>query len=178
MGIENGVNYALRVLRPVLEGRASVVCVRRSAEEAYVKRLHAALDKTVWNTGCNSWYTRGPGGKTWNGMAYPWTQAYYWYSSLFPVWRDWEYSVSVLLLYPGGPVTNSKIQGKPSKSPLVKRRRSKFWALGLFGLVGGLFAWVKAHPESQLASLMVAQIPLALGVKDWALGLLNGVARK
>lgn len=98
MSIENGINYALRVLKPVLEGKASVACVKRSAEESYVDRLQAALQKTVWTTGCNSWYVRGPGGKIWNGMTYPWSQAYYWYESLFPVWRDWEYSVSGFFL--------------------------------------------------------------------------------
>jgi hypothetical protein len=163
MGIENGINYALRVLKPVLEGRASAACVRRSAEEGFVNRLHAALNKTVWMTGCDNWYIRGPGGKTWNGMSYPWNQAYFWYASLFPVWRDWEYSVSVSSFVEPSSAANKKIQGKTSKSSIVKRRHDWFWCLGLFSLVGGLFAWVKNRPESQLASLLASQISAVSG---------------
>ncbi|KAK4143386.1 uncharacterized protein C8A04DRAFT_37398 [Dichotomopilus funicola] len=92
MAIENAVNYSLRVLQPVLEGRAGLVRLKRSAEEAYSRRMQDALQKTVWMSGCNNWYIRGPGGKVWNGMTYPWSQARYWYECLFPVWRDWEYS--------------------------------------------------------------------------------------
>lgn len=108
MVIENGINYALRVLRPVLEGRASIACVKRSAEEAYVNRIQAALQNTVWMTGCNSWYIRGAGGKIWNGMSYPWTQASVWYDSLFPVWRDWEYTVSAVFYLVTRKVCNKK----------------------------------------------------------------------
>lgn len=72
--------------------------LKRSAEEAYVSRLQDGLKQTVWMSGCNSWYNRGPGGKVWNGMTYPWSQARYWYDSLFPVWRDWEYAVSCLVV--------------------------------------------------------------------------------
>jgi len=93
MAIENGINYALRVLKPVLDGQASIACVKREAEEAYFQRIQAALKNMVW-TGCNNWYSRGPGGKVFNGSTYPWSQAYYWYTCLFPVWKDWEYSVS------------------------------------------------------------------------------------
>ncbi|KAL2163302.1 hypothetical protein VTH06DRAFT_5359 [Thermothelomyces fergusii] len=93
MAIENATNYALRVLRPALEGRAgAVVHVRRAAEEAYARRVQAALRQTVFSSGCRSWYIRGRDGKTWNGAAYPWTQARYWYDCLFPVWKDWEYT--------------------------------------------------------------------------------------
>ena len=90
------MNYSLRVLRPVLEGRASVVTLKRSAEEAYSNRIQTALKDTVWMMGCNNWYTRGVDGKVWNGMTYPWSQARFWYECLFPVWQDWEYTVSRL----------------------------------------------------------------------------------
>ncbi|AEO59771.1 hypothetical protein MYCTH_54721 [Thermothelomyces thermophilus ATCC 42464] len=94
MAIENAVNYALRVLRPALDGRAGVVVsLKRPAEEAFARRIQSALRRTVWSSGCSSWYVRGPGGKAWNAMTYPWSQARYWYESLFPVWRDWEYTV-------------------------------------------------------------------------------------
>ncbi len=71
-----------------------MVTLKRSAEEAYSNRVQAALKDTVWMTGCNNWYTRGVQGKVWNGMTYPWSQARFWYECLFPVWQDWEYTVS------------------------------------------------------------------------------------
>ncbi|KAL2258218.1 hypothetical protein VTK26DRAFT_8563 [Humicola hyalothermophila] len=137
MAIENAVNYTLRVLRPVLEGRASIACVKRPAEEAYVRRVQAALQNTVWTTGCNSWYIRGAGGKVWNGTTYPWSQAHVWYSCLFPVWKDWEYT------------------GKTSKSSIVERQHRGLWFLSFLTLcAGGLFAWAKNNPRSRLAAFL------------------------
>ena len=97
MASENSINYALRVLRPVLEGRASVADLKWEAEKVYSDKLQAALRDTVWNSGCQSWYVKDAGddsGETWNAMSYPWSQAHFWYRSLFPVWSDWEYRVS------------------------------------------------------------------------------------
>ena len=73
-----------------------MVALKRSAEEAYSNRIQTALKDTVWMMGCNNWYTRGVEGKVWNGMTYPWSQARFWYECLFPVWQDWEYTVSRL----------------------------------------------------------------------------------
>jgi hypothetical protein len=96
MAAENSVNYALRVIRPVLEGRASIASLKLDAEKAYSERLQGALRDTVWNSGCQSWYVQGTEGgtdKAWNAMSYPWSQAHFWYRSLFPVWSDWEFRV-------------------------------------------------------------------------------------
>ncbi|KAL2857329.1 hypothetical protein BJY01DRAFT_137718 [Aspergillus pseudoustus] len=87
MASENSVNYALRILKPVLDGSASSVEVKLSAEDEYVKKVQTALRDTVWNSGCNSWYVNG---KEWNATAYPWAQSHFWYRSLFPVWKDWD----------------------------------------------------------------------------------------
>jgi cation diffusion facilitator CzcD-associated flavoprotein CzcO len=97
MAAENSVNYALRVIKPVLDGRASIASLKWEAEEDYSDRMQEALRNTVWNSGCQSWYVRnkdGGEGKMWNAMSYPWSQAHFWYRSLFPVWSDWEYRVS------------------------------------------------------------------------------------
>ncbi|KXJ84922.1 hypothetical protein Micbo1qcDRAFT_237638 [Microdochium bolleyi] len=96
MAAENSVNYALRIIRPVLEGRASIAALRADAERRYSDRMQAALRSKVWNSGCQSWYVTtadgdGDGGQTWNAMSYPWSQAHFWYRSVFPVWSDWEY---------------------------------------------------------------------------------------
>ncbi|KAL4778298.1 hypothetical protein BJX76DRAFT_148886 [Aspergillus varians] len=87
MAAENSVNYALRILKPVLDGVAASVEVKLSAEDAYIEKLQAACRNTVWHAGCHSWYVND---KRWNAMAYPWTQAHFWYRSLFPVWKDWN----------------------------------------------------------------------------------------
>lgn len=95
MAIENAINYGLRVLKPCIEGQASVADVRREAEEAYVDDLQGALQNTVWSSGCSSWYINGSvAGKTWNAMSYPYSQGHFWYRCPFPKWSDWEYSVS------------------------------------------------------------------------------------
>ncbi|KAK3292933.1 uncharacterized protein B0H64DRAFT_403120 [Chaetomium fimeti] len=153
MAIENAVNFSLRVLRPVLEGRAAVACLKRSAEEDWTNRLQTSLKDTVW-TGCNNWYTRGPKGKVWNAMTYPWSQARCWYESLFPRWEDWEFT------------------GK-SEPVLVKRHRVRLWFLNFAVLVvGGLFAWIKRNPDSRLATLVAVQAAALPAWKTWALDLL------
>jgi cation diffusion facilitator CzcD-associated flavoprotein CzcO len=97
MAAENSVNYALRVIRPVLEGRASIANLKWNAEEEYSDRMQEALRNTVWNSGCQSWYVKKDGdtnNQTWNAMSYPWSQGHFWYRSLFPIWSDWEFRVS------------------------------------------------------------------------------------
>ncbi|KAL4953197.1 hypothetical protein BDW69DRAFT_184704 [Aspergillus filifer] len=87
MAAENSVNYALRILKPVLEESASAVEVKSHAEDEYLQDMQVALKKTVWHAGCHSWYVND---KSWNAMAYPWSQVHFWYRCLFPVWRDWN----------------------------------------------------------------------------------------
>ncbi|KAJ9291052.1 hypothetical protein DTO021C3_1268 [Paecilomyces variotii] len=84
---ENSVNYALRIMEPVLNGNAAAAEVKQEAEDAYAHEVQSALQNRVWNAGCSSWYINE---KKWNSMSYPWTQAHYWYRSLFPVWSDWK----------------------------------------------------------------------------------------
>ena len=92
---ENSINYSLRVIRPVLEGRASEACLKSEAEREYSNTMQGSLKDTVWS-GCQSWYnaqSKINSGRTWNAMTYPWSQAHYWYRSFFPVWSDWVYTV-------------------------------------------------------------------------------------
>ncbi|CAK7204896.1 hypothetical protein SEUCBS139899_007658 [Sporothrix eucalyptigena] len=104
MAAENSINFALRVIKPVLDGQATTIDLKRSAEENYVEDIQNALQKTVWNSGCQSWYVKESGvqtdkKRTWNAMSYPYSQAHYWYRSLFPTWSHWQYS---------GPATKRK----------------------------------------------------------------------
>jgi hypothetical protein len=91
---ENSINYSLRIIKPILNGQASEVEVRKDAEKDFVDRVQVALRKTVWHTGCGNWYERGAKGQEWNGSTYPWPQVWFWYDCLFPKWRHLEYSVS------------------------------------------------------------------------------------
>ncbi|KAH6615834.1 hypothetical protein B0J18DRAFT_484567 [Chaetomium sp. MPI-SDFR-AT-0129] len=153
MAIENAVNYSLRILQPVLEGRAGLVRLKRSAEEAYSRRMQDALQKTVWMSGCNNWYIRGPGGKVWNGMTYPWSQARYWYECLFPVWRDWEYSGT-------------------GKRVIPKSRRTWLWVVSGLGVsVIALLLLAQRDPSRAVATVLAVKGQL-LQWKAWATGLI------
>ncbi|OAQ86370.1 monooxygenase [Purpureocillium lilacinum] len=95
MAAENGINYALRVIKPVLDGYADTVEVKSEAEERYSRQLQEDLHKTVWWGGCVSWYNvAGRSGKKWNSMTYPHSQAHYWYKCLFPTYEDWSYTMT------------------------------------------------------------------------------------
>ncbi|KAM7205830.1 hypothetical protein V8F33_000660 [Rhypophila sp. PSN 637] len=95
MASENSINYALRIIKPVLDGKARSVNIRPEAEQRYSNGIQHALKNTVFSSGCGSWYVRSTHeGKEWNAMTYPWSQGYYWYENLFPNRKDWEYQVS------------------------------------------------------------------------------------
>ncbi|KAK1461127.1 hypothetical protein CMEL01_14763 [Colletotrichum melonis] len=88
---ENSINFALRVIKPVLDGKGMTVEVTREAEQQYVSQVQADMQKTVWSTGCTSWYLKDTtDGKKWNGSTYPYSQAYFWYRCLFPDFGDLE----------------------------------------------------------------------------------------
>ncbi|KAF5624644.1 ACB 4-hydroxyacetophenone monooxygenase [Fusarium tjaetaba] len=99
MAIENSVNFALRILKPVLGSPNGVVELDKDAEERYVNRIQDDLSRTVWNSGCQSWYIQphSENSRVWNAMVYPYSQGYLWYRSLFPVWRDWKITEAQLL---------------------------------------------------------------------------------
>ncbi|KAH8898819.1 FAD/NAD(P)-binding domain-containing protein [Thozetella sp. PMI_491] len=93
MAIENSINYALRIIKPVLDGKGTIVEIKRKAEQQYVTTLQAALANTVWASGCNSWYLKDISkiSRAWNASIYPFRQHQYWYRSLFPTWGDWQF---------------------------------------------------------------------------------------
>ncbi|KAK3385465.1 hypothetical protein B0H63DRAFT_433197 [Podospora didyma] len=142
LAVENSINYALRVLKPVLEGKAAIADLKRPAEGAYVEKIQDALQDTVWTSGCNSWYVRSDkGNRTWNGMSYPWSQGYYWWSSVFPVWKDWSFT------------------GKTGKSTIVKRHRSGLLIAVFATLAVALLAWAQEKPDSLLGSKLLEWFP-------------------
>jgi cation diffusion facilitator CzcD-associated flavoprotein CzcO len=54
--IEAGMAHVLAALRRLEGARARTIEVRRPTAEAFDRELRAALAKTVWHTGCTSWY--------------------------------------------------------------------------------------------------------------------------
>ncbi|HXS43282.1 MAG TPA: NAD(P)/FAD-dependent oxidoreductase, partial [Solirubrobacteraceae bacterium] len=54
--IEAGMAHVVAALRLLDGARAHTIEVRRPTAEAFDRELRAALAKTVWHTGCTSWY--------------------------------------------------------------------------------------------------------------------------
>jgi hypothetical protein len=101
ISLENGINYSLRVIKPILDGKASTVEVKSGAERQWSVAVQANSEATVFYSGCTSWFIKtDKNGKRWNATIYPFSQANFWRRSLFPVWRDFEFSVS----NPGAPI--------------------------------------------------------------------------
>ena len=54
--IEAGVRHVIAALRELERARAQTIEVRRETAETFDRELRAALQRTVWHTGCTSWY--------------------------------------------------------------------------------------------------------------------------
>ncbi|KJZ75731.1 hypothetical protein HIM_04888 [Hirsutella minnesotensis 3608] len=93
MAIENAVNYSLRVIKPILDGDATALEVKPEAEIEYSQKLQGAMQNTVWLGNCHAWYTKETANGKWNSMTYPFSQGHYWYTCLFPRYKDWNYTM-------------------------------------------------------------------------------------
>lgn len=99
MAVENSINFALRLIKPVLQGKAMAVDVHPDAEKYYIDQVQADLQQTVWlSGGCSNWYNRTRDGSIHNAMTYPYSQPYFWYRCLFPIYKDFKYDVSPVCL--------------------------------------------------------------------------------
>jgi hypothetical protein len=54
--IEAGVGHAIAALRELDRAEADRIEVRREVAERFDRELRAALEGTVWHSGCTSWY--------------------------------------------------------------------------------------------------------------------------
>jgi len=54
--IEAGVGHVLAALEELERAEAARIEIRREAAESFDRELRAALEGTVWHTGCTSWY--------------------------------------------------------------------------------------------------------------------------
>ncbi|KAL1637979.1 hypothetical protein SLS58_009096 [Diplodia intermedia] len=89
MATENMVNYALKFIKPIVQGDAETAEVKKEAEEDYTRDVQRSLKDTVFGSGgCNSWYFDKKTG--WNSSVYPYTQIWFGLRCMFPVWSDWN----------------------------------------------------------------------------------------
>jgi len=72
--LECGIGHVLAAVREMEQVRASRIEVSAVAAEAFDRELHAALEKTVWHSGCTNWYVDEKGNDPSN---WPWTWSAY-----------------------------------------------------------------------------------------------------
>jgi cation diffusion facilitator CzcD-associated flavoprotein CzcO len=70
--IEAQVDHVMNAIAAMREQRASLIEVREDAQQRFNQRLHKALGRTVWSTGCVSWYRTRTGKNTtlWPGFTF------------------------------------------------------------------------------------------------------------
>lgn len=147
MAIENSINYAFRILKPIFQEEATTVEIKKEAEDSYVSWMQSALQNTVWNTGCQSWYVSA--NKQWNAMAYPRSQLHYWYRSLFPVWTDWN------------------IEMKPSRKSYKGRCILALLTTGALAAVGSLAVLHCPTPSLETYVSRIQDLLLDLPLGSW-----------
>lgn len=86
---ETQVNYALRVLKPVISNKIAAVEPKESATEAYNHRVQRSLFNSPFSQ-CSSWYRGGESNKifsTWPGLG-----SSFWWQTLSVNWGDYSLS--------------------------------------------------------------------------------------
>jgi hypothetical protein len=83
------INYTMRVLRPILTGRADIVEVTPKAEKKDIDRVQEKAKHLVWATGCTSWFIDEKTNR--NTIMFPDWQFKFWLRSVFVAWNDLEY---------------------------------------------------------------------------------------
>jgi hypothetical protein len=76
------VEYIARtLLAPIIDGRASVIEVRATAEDQWVNGIHGQLKGSVFAAGCSNWYINefGRNAASWPGYA-----STFWKETLLP----------------------------------------------------------------------------------------------
>lgn len=109
------INYTMRVLKPVLTGKADIVEVTPEAEKKDIDRVQEKAKRLVWATGCTSWFIDEKTNR--NTIMFPDWQFKFWLRSVFVAWNDLEYR-------------------HVSTNEPVKTSRVSFSLLAVAGLVG------------------------------------------
>ncbi|OJJ96027.1 hypothetical protein ASPACDRAFT_126288 [Aspergillus aculeatus ATCC 16872] len=87
--IESYVDMIIALIRPVLLNQAALVEVKLGSEKEYTDELHAAIDRTVHDSSCSSFFIDKLTGKNW--FLYPWNSLHLWRSTHWDISADWIY---------------------------------------------------------------------------------------
>ncbi|KAG9241803.1 hypothetical protein BJ878DRAFT_518774 [Calycina marina] len=87
--IECSVDLVINVARPILEGRAASIEVRKDAETEWCKTVQEALRETVLTRSCLNQFSDPKTG--WNFFSYPFSSVRLWLGTRFPVKSHWNY---------------------------------------------------------------------------------------
>lgn len=84
------INYACRLLQPVLKGSSAAdwIMVKPEAQRRDLRWVHGKLKDLVFNSGCQSWWMDPKTKK--NTFIYPDPMFKYWLRTIFPRWSDFE----------------------------------------------------------------------------------------
>lgn len=86
--VETQVDYAVKSLfKPLLTGRAEVIEVKRSAEDAATQKIHQGLTASVFAGDCSNWYI-GDYGR--NAASWPGLARTFWLATYFPDWKSFN----------------------------------------------------------------------------------------
>ncbi|KAI5958338.1 hypothetical protein KGF57_002694 [Candida theae] len=91
MSIEHGVDYYMKIAKPILQGKEKSVVVKPEAYDSWFKLIQSKLRESVFGTafgGCTSWYAD----QKINFTVYPFSQIHFWYITHFPNYRDLVYN--------------------------------------------------------------------------------------
>jgi len=86
---EAQINYMMRMVKPIIEGKVDSFEVKSDAAASYNRDIQDRLQKSVWMN-CNSYYRSGGDGKIY--ATYPGPVSRFWWSTLVPKWNDYKVS--------------------------------------------------------------------------------------
>ncbi|KDR82144.1 hypothetical protein GALMADRAFT_222024 [Galerina marginata CBS 339.88] len=120
------IDYILQVIKPILEGKVLALEVDPAATDAYNKKIHSSLDRSVFSQ-CVSWYRVGGEGKVTN--AFPQAGITFWLWLRKPNWEHYS-----------GVGADSWLSGE------IFSQRYWRWALQISIVLGALFVGVHWFP--------------------------------
>ena len=74
--LEGQIGYALRAIQALAAGRLAWLDVRSDVQDAFNSWVQSASRKSVWESGCHSWYTTPSGRNTNNWPSYTFMYRY------------------------------------------------------------------------------------------------------
>jgi Flavin-binding monooxygenase-like len=86
--LEAQINHVLRCLRLLKKRGSTSVEVRLEAQAMFIRRLDKWMQRTVWSTGCRSWYLDRNGRNT---ILWPGLSAGYWLRTLLVSGRSYRF---------------------------------------------------------------------------------------